>query len=789
MRYTTKTIFILLTSWMICFGQQGFVWNVPDHSQPPYRILPSTFDSTNYCAPCAFVNIIDYWENVQSHPYAQGIMGGLPAKEVTEYIGWFMDTNDHGSQDRRNGNINYPNFPSSVGTYNNDQADGMYEYCDFDVWNPYGFPFPIPVNKEGYPWEIIPHFIGDFPIYTGEIDMGFPVKLDFQHWHILPTGNYIIDPVFADDTVFIYTWGTIIDSSGFDPDAPEERWNLEQGEGGIGHAVTGVGYIIDTLEFAIVHDNWSNTPRNIAIPWQDFTSPFPNVTSMIFVYPREDPDLTVTNIQTAIDTAIGFIDTLNFGQPITIINTIKNLTTNNIPSFNLVTQIFDPMWINIADDTLVYTSPSIPSTMDSIILYFDSLFIPQQFGTFNIISQVFWDENGDSLIYDPPDADPTNDVMSIQRFTNYNIIYSRFKLIPNVPDVNQPPAATLPSTIPDNFCAPISAVNITEYWDVVMNHSNAVGVNASFSSDTAAEYIGWFMDTNDHPMGNPYANNGTPGYPSMPGTYAVDQDTFLYYYVRWDTTYPYHASTPAMPAAKKGYDWIFNSDYNTTTNIGFPFYQSEIDNDRPAKIDFMHWNIFFTGNLVIDSVTLDTVYLYDWGNPVYNSQAVDSAAPIENWNLENGFTGIGHAVTGVGYLYYGQPDSFYAIVHDNWSITPGNIAVPWFYWNATMAMDPGSSVVKMDEDFITIEKFKLFQNYPNPFNPNTTIEFSIPKSEFVTLKIYNTLGQEVAILVSEQLSRGNYKYTWDASEFASGIYYYKINAGSFVKTKKLLIIK
>ena len=61
----------------------------------------------------------------------------------------------------------------------------------------------------------------------GEIDLGFPVKLDFLHWHILPTGNYIFDPGLIEDTVYIYKWGAIMDSSGFDPVAPQERWNLE----------------------------------------------------------------------------------------------------------------------------------------------------------------------------------------------------------------------------------------------------------------------------------------------------------------------------------------------------------------------------------------------------------------------------------------------------------------------------------------------------------------------------------------------------------------------------------
>jgi len=87
------------------------------------------------------------------------------------------------------------------------------------------------------------------------------------------------------------------------------------------------------------------------------------------------------------------------------------------------------------------------------------------------------------------------------------------------------------------------------------------------------------------------------------------------------------------------------------------------------------------------------------------------------------------------------------------------------------------------------DDISLSQNYPNPFNPNTTIELSIPKTEFVTLKIYNLLGKEVEEIVAKRLIPGNYKYNWDASKFASGVYYYNIKAGSFNQSKKLLYLK
>jgi photosystem II stability/assembly factor-like uncharacterized protein len=88
-----------------------------------------------------------------------------------------------------------------------------------------------------------------------------------------------------------------------------------------------------------------------------------------------------------------------------------------------------------------------------------------------------------------------------------------------------------------------------------------------------------------------------------------------------------------------------------------------------------------------------------------------------------------------------------------------------------------------------LKRFCLADNYPNPFNPSTTIQFSLPKATYVTLTIYNSLGQEVAKLVSEQMSAGIYTTEWNASGFASGVYYYRIEAGSFTETKKLVLLR
>jgi hypothetical protein len=84
--------------------------------------------------------------------------------------------------------------------------------------------------------------------------------------------------------------------------------------------------------------------------------------------------------------------------------------------------------------------------------------------------------------------------------------------------------------------------------------------------------------------------------------------------------------------------------------------------------------------------------------------------------------------------------------------------------------------------------FALNQNYPNPFNPSTTISYSLPKAAIVSLRIFNALGQEVATLVNEQKEAGYYQVQWNAN-VSSGIYFYRLQAGEYVETKKMILLK
>ncbi len=90
---------------------------------------------------------------------------------------------------------------------------------------------------------------------------------------------------------------------------------------------------------------------------------------------------------------------------------------------------------------------------------------------------------------------------------------------------------------------------------------------------------------------------------------------------------------------------------------------------------------------------------------------------------------------------------------------------------------------------IFLKTFSLSQNYPNPFNPSTKIEFSVSKASQVSLKVYNILGKEITTLVSKYLAPGEYKVNFNGIDLPSGVYVYKLSAGTFSDIKKMILLK
>ena len=86
-------------------------------------------------------------------------------------------------------------------------------------------------------------------------------------------------------------------------------------------------------------------------------------------------------------------------------------------------------------------------------------------------------------------------------------------------------------------------------------------------------------------------------------------------------------------------------------------------------------------------------------------------------------------------------------------------------------------------------EYKIYQNYPNPFNPSTKIKFDVPDNSKIKLSVFDVAGKEIAVLLNDKLMPGSYEFSWNASEFSSGAYFYRIQSKDFTETKRMLLIK
>jgi hypothetical protein len=112
----------------------------------------------------------------------------------------------------------------------------------------------------------------------------------------------------------------------------------------------------------------------------------------------------------------------------------------------------------------------------------------------------------------------------------------------------------------------------------------------------------------------------------------------------------------------------------------------------------------------------------------------------------------------------------------------------WSIWSNPISIKINDqSIINSINDIVTT--YNVSQNFPNPFNPSTKIQFQIPNDSFVNLIVYNILGSEVATIVNEEKTAGSYEVEFIASDLASGIYFYTLEAGSYVETKKMILLK
>ena len=173
------------------------------------------------------------------------------------------------------------------------------------------------------------------------------------------------------------------------------------------------------------------------------------------------------------------------------------------------------------------------------------------------------------------------------------------------------------------------------------------------------------------------------------------------------------------------------------------------------------------------------------------------ATPSDTTIIGSGAIAIGEAVStytlfsvDINYFLPGEPNwaNITISITDTSCTTPGHIG-------SVMIVDDLDIIAGIDdsEENPIAEEYVLKQNYPNPFNPSTTIKYQIPELSFVTLKVYEVLGNEVATLINEELPAGKYEVEFSTSSIKrllpSGVYFYQLQAGKFLETKKMLLIK
>jgi len=258
------------------------------------------------------------------------------------------------------------------------------------------------------------------------------------------------------------------------------------------------------------------------------------------------------------------------------------------------------------------------------------------------------------------------------------------KIIPDVPDASQPPPSNSA-----NWCVPMAAVNIIDYWANVQCRAGAFGLLGVSPPEVASEDIGWFCGTNG--AGSPNRMNT---HSLWPGTLTSDIQAGVDEFIQWDIYHLYNNPNPILPQ-KMSAAWILDTD----STLGFSYYKNEIDEHRPAIVCFSNWDLVLSDS-VKDPSLQETVYVYRWADPIHNQPQINGA-PEETWFPDdNAANAPGHTVTGYGYWEIFDPDTSgtptnWVIVRDNWLVTPKAVAVPWNYWKATVALNPGEYVINV----------------------------------------------------------------------------------------------
>ncbi|MBT8386797.1 MAG: T9SS type A sorting domain-containing protein, partial [Ignavibacteria bacterium] len=211
--------------------------------------------------------------------------------------------------------------------------------------------------------------------------------------------------------------------------------------------------------------------------------------------------------------------------------------------------------------------------------------------------------------------------------------------------------------------------------------------------------------------------------------------------------------------------FAYSTGYANTARLRLALTDLDLVNNSPIPVEL----VSFTASVAENATTLS----WKTGSEVNNSGFEIQRKKSSDWERIGFVEGQGTTTEEKTYLF-----------------TDENLTIGTYQYRLKQIDYDGrfefSDIVEVE--ILTPIEFSLSQNYPNPFNPSTKISFQLVESGFVSLKIYDVLGNEISTLVNEELQNGSYEYSFEAIDLTSGIYFYKLKTGSFVETKKMILL-
>jgi hypothetical protein len=766
----------ILTSF--CAAQTGlsYISSVPDWNQPPLS------GSTNYCAPVSALNILDYYGSLPSNPITGLVDPGdavrYPANSNTaDLIGYFMGTNGAGSPAR----IHNPGY-QMPGTHMADQDTGLAEYI---AWNTAGQFHPAdptpPGWKTGYNNAMVTGLSGSasslWGAYTGEIDASRPVKVDFNFWNPIYTNTFFIDPA-TQDTFYVYQWGPNTGGSG--GQNPQEQWSPD-----VGHAVTGVGYIPNWngSNWGVVHDNWPSTHANVVIPWQNLME----IVMVDFTGPSLPDPVVYLRFNEGTGT-VAYDETSNNND-----GTISGPSWINRSSGKALYFHGGGQWFNGDCVTVPHSSSLVIGNSFTVEAWIDSVGSDHYGAIVDKHRRVGSADEGFTLyicggkprfsLYRPGVSKNIYGTTNVRGNRAHHIagtwdgdslrIYVNAKLENTVGWANSMASSAANLGIGKRLSGWGGYLPFPGVIDEVKLYTRALS-----QSEIKSDFYDCFIvgDANGDGVVNVadviflinfiFRNGPAPdpmesGDANGDGTVNIADAVYLIAYIFFG------GPPPVQPSSSN-----IDNGHSSILKANLPVLTTSFDGEK-TTFEIESVADLYGVQLAIECDADATISNLIEGTQLHKGQS-NNHARIGILDLE----GIGHVSAGQTSIIEisGHVRLISAIGADQQGRA------------VEMIIDPATKTLTMPD------MFALKQNHPNPFNPTTTINFAIPNASEVSLEVYNVTGQRVVTLTEGYLEAGEHMVEWNGRDSngqsaSSGIYFYRIKAGEFSATRKMILLK